>query len=121
MNSFFQFGLQFKMWRPWQSQPSPILAVQCRVGTLRFHGVYLTRISFFWHFRTERSRRRDRSDADGCSGCKGVGGIDDYLVRFRYAIQDFGPYAKVTPNLDVTKLHNAMAFTTPTCRFFREI
>src|SRR6266550_2059899 len=67
-----------------------------------------TRISFLWRFRTGRSYRSGRGEADGCSGCKGVRRIDDYLVRFRDAVQDFGVDAEVPADFDVAELHNTV-------------
>ena len=56
---------------------------------------------------TGRSGRRCR-DVDDRSRRKGVRGIDDYLVGFSDAAQDFGLNAKVSPDFDVTELHNAL-------------
>jgi hypothetical protein len=45
---------------------------------------------------------------DCCSGGKRIGGVDDYFVRFSDAAQYLGLNAKVSSDLDVSELHNAL-------------
>ena len=43
-----------------------------------------------------------------CSRGEGVRWVDNYLVGFSHAAQDFGLNTKVSSDLDVTELHNAL-------------
>ena len=45
---------------------------------------------------------------DDCSAGKRIGGVDDYFIGFSHAAQDFGLNTKVSSDLDVTELHNAL-------------
>src|SRR5262245_5707468 len=63
---------------------------------------------FCRHSRAGRSFSSRCSDADGCSITKRVRGIDNYFVRFSDTTQDFGLYAKVSPDFNVPELHSAI-------------
>src|SRR6266404_8555856 len=87
--------------------------ISCSDRSLKFLATdlpaYVPRIGilFLRHRRTGRSCR-SRSDADRCSGGQRIGGVDDYFVGFSHAAQDFRLDAKVSPDLDVSELHNAL-------------
>ena len=64
-------------------------------------------MSFLRDRRTGGSSRR-RADADRRSCDKRIGWVDDYFIGFSHTAQNFGLHAKVSSDLHVTNLHNAI-------------